>query len=112
MAEDPGPGHLRPPRPQACDTVLAAMTATLASAQALAYLDRPGTVPVTADGTLELVLPDWQWRRRTSPAHPACGCGASARRAAARAPLGTGRAEPARPLPVPIRTRACGTMPE
>ena len=61
---------------QACDTVLAAMTATLASAQALAYLDRPGTVPVTADGTLEVVLPDWQWRRRTWRPHPACSCGA------------------------------------
>jgi hypothetical protein len=67
-------------RPQACDTVLAAMTATLASAQALAYLDRPRAVPVTADGTLELVLPDWQWRRRTWPPHPACGCGAAIRR--------------------------------
>ncbi len=65
-------------RPQACDTVLAAMTATLAAAQALAYLDRPGTVPVTADGTLELVLPDWQWRRRTWRPHPACSCGAPA----------------------------------
>ena len=64
-------------RPQACDTVLAAMTATLASAQALAYLDRPDSVPVTADGTLELVLPDWRWRRRTWPPHPACGCGAA-----------------------------------
>jgi len=50
------------------------MTATLASAQALAYLDRPEAVPVTADGTLELVLPDWQWRRRTWPPHPACLC--------------------------------------
>jgi len=38
------------PRPQACDTVLAAMTATLAAAQVLAFLDRPGIVPVTADG--------------------------------------------------------------
>jgi hypothetical protein len=56
--------------------VLAAMTATLAAAQALAYLDRPRAVPVTADGTLELVLPDWQWRRRTWPPHPACDCGA------------------------------------
>jgi bacteriocin biosynthesis cyclodehydratase domain-containing protein len=66
------------PRTHACDTVLAAMTATLASAQALAYLDRPGTIPVTADGTLELVLPDWQWRRRTWLPHPACPCGAPA----------------------------------
>ena len=70
------------PGPPACDTVLAAMTATVAAAQALAFLDRPGRVPVTADGTLELVLPDWQWRRRTWPPHPACACGAARRRAA------------------------------
>jgi hypothetical protein len=57
------------------------MTATLAAAQALAFLDRPGTVPVTADGTLELVLPDWQWRRRTWTPHPACRCGAALREA-------------------------------
>ena len=79
-------------QPQACDTVLAAMTATLAAAQALAYIDRPGTVPVTADGTLEVVLPDWQWRRRTWPAHPACACGAFA--ASSRT----------------IRACSCGTM--
>src|SRR6516162_2427317 len=66
-------------QPQACDTVLAAMTATLAAAQALAFIDRPGTVPVTSDGTLELALPDWQWRRRTWRPHPACGCGAAVR---------------------------------
>ena len=71
-----GPGHLHPvPAAGLLDnTVLAATTATLAAAQALAFLDRPGTVPVTADGTLELVLPDWQWRRRTWPPHPACRC--------------------------------------
>jgi bacteriocin biosynthesis cyclodehydratase domain-containing protein len=61
------------PQPQACDTVLAAMTATLAAAQALAYLDRAAP-PVTTNGTLELVLPGWQWRRRTWPPHPGCGC--------------------------------------
>jgi hypothetical protein len=66
-------------RPEACDTVLAAMAATLASGQALAYIDRPGTVPATANGTLEVVLPDWQWRRRTWPPHTACTCGAAAR---------------------------------
>ena len=69
-------------RPQACDTVLAAMTATLACAQALALIDRahaPGSpAPVTVNGTLEVVLPDWQWRRRTWPPHPACACGAAA----------------------------------
>jgi bacteriocin biosynthesis cyclodehydratase domain-containing protein len=63
-------------QPQACDTVLAAMTATLACAQALALIDRPLVVPVTVNGTLEVVLPDWQWRRRTWPPHPACPCGA------------------------------------
>jgi hypothetical protein len=65
-------------RPEACDTVLAAMTATLASAQVLAYIDRPGTIPAAANGTLEVVLPDWQWRRRTWPPHAACTCGAAA----------------------------------
>jgi hypothetical protein len=64
--------------PQACDTVLAAATAALASAQALAYIDGAGPRPVAANGTLELVLPEWQWRRRTWPPHPACTCGAGA----------------------------------
>jgi bacteriocin biosynthesis cyclodehydratase domain-containing protein len=69
------------PQPEACDTVLAAMTATLAAAQALAHLDRVVGAPVTVNGTLELVLPGWQWRRRTWPPHPACGCGAMPERA-------------------------------
>ncbi len=63
-------------QPQACDTVLAAMTAAVTAAQALAYLDRAGPGPATANGTLELVLPDWRWRRRTWRPHPACGCAA------------------------------------
>jgi bacteriocin biosynthesis cyclodehydratase domain-containing protein len=79
-------------QPQACDIVLAAMTAAVASAQALALIDRAGSVPVTANGTLELVLPDWQWRRRTWAPHPACVCGAS------RTSTGT------------IRTAAYGTI--
>jgi bacteriocin biosynthesis cyclodehydratase domain-containing protein len=67
-------------RPQACDTVLAAMAAALACAQALAFIDRPvSLVPATVNGTLEVVLPDWQWRRRTWPAHPSCPCGAAYR---------------------------------
>jgi bacteriocin biosynthesis cyclodehydratase domain-containing protein len=68
-------------RPEACDTVLAAMAAALACAQALALIDRAeraGPDPATVDGTLEVVLPDWQWRRRTWAAHPACTCGAAA----------------------------------
>jgi hypothetical protein len=33
------------------------------------------TVLATANATLELVLPSWQWRRRTWRPHPACICG-------------------------------------
>ena len=62
--------------PQACDTVLAAATAALATAQALMLIDRAGQ-PAAANGTLELVLPDWQWQRRGWPPHPACTCGAA-----------------------------------
>jgi bacteriocin biosynthesis cyclodehydratase domain-containing protein len=79
--------------PSACDTVLAATAAALAAAQALAFIDRgcgideAHEVPVTVNGTLEVVLPDWQWRRRTWPPHPACGCGgAAAASASAAAP--------------------------
>lgn len=64
------------PSPSACDTILAAATAAVASAQALAYIDGAGPPPVAANGTLELVLPEWQWRRRTWQPHPACTCGA------------------------------------
>jgi hypothetical protein len=64
--------------PGACDTVLAAATAALAAAQALAVIDYRGTRPVVAaNGALELVLPDWQWRRRDWPPHPSCTCGAA-----------------------------------
>jgi len=64
--------------PAACDTVLAAATAALAAAQALAVIDNCGAQPPpAANGTLELVLPDWQWRRRTWPPSPACTCGAA-----------------------------------
>jgi hypothetical protein len=82
-------------QPQACDIVLAAMTATVASAQALAYIDgvaggtggggaRGGAGGTAgrggagaANGTLEIVLPDWRWRRRTWRPHPDCSCGAA-----------------------------------
>ena len=85
-------------RPAACDTVLAAMTAALACAQALAHIDRPvasGPValgpaslgPAAVNGTLEVVLPDWQWRRRTWPPHPLCPCGAAYRDGSVRGRL-------------------------
>ena len=64
--------------PTACDTVLAAATAALAAAQALAVIDYRGSRSlVAANGALELVLPDWQWRRREWPPHPSCTCGAA-----------------------------------
>jgi hypothetical protein len=77
--------------------VLAAMTAAVTAAQALAFIDRPGvhgSRPATVNGTLEVVLPDWRWRRRTWAPHPACRCGAI------QAADGT------------IRSLTCGTMSE
>ena len=68
-------GIVAPAATQACDTVLAAATAALAVAQALTVIDRAG-VPAAANGTLEVVLPEWQWQRRGWPPHPACTCGA------------------------------------
>lgn len=55
-----------------CDGVLAAAVAAQAALQALTLLD--GQAPATVDGTVELALPDWRWRRRSWPAHPGCGC--------------------------------------
>jgi hypothetical protein len=61
--------------PPACDTVLAATVAAQVTAQALIFIDRPAAPSVVINGTLELVLPGWQWRRRSWAAHPRCGCG-------------------------------------
>jgi len=74
-AEDPGPGHLHPAPAAGLRHRARRTTATLAAAQVLAFLDRPETVPVTADGTLELVLPECSCAATWRP-HPACGCGA------------------------------------
>ncbi len=63
--------------PPACDTVLAAATAAVAAGQALTFTDRACPLPAAANGTLEVVLPDWQWQRRGWPPHPACTCGAA-----------------------------------
>jgi hypothetical protein len=63
--------------PQACDAALAAAVAAQAAAQAIAFADRAPLAEATANGTLELVLPGWQWRRRTWLPHRACSCGAS-----------------------------------
>src|SRR5215469_11958657 len=60
--------------PPGCDTVLATTVAAQAVAQALAFIDEDGRAPAVTNGTLELVLPGWQWRRRTWQPHPRCGC--------------------------------------
>jgi bacteriocin biosynthesis cyclodehydratase domain-containing protein len=60
--------------PPACDAVLAAAVAAQAAAQALAFIDRAAADAPAENGTLELVLPNWQWRRRTWPRHGTCGC--------------------------------------
>jgi hypothetical protein len=61
----------------ACDVVLATVTAGYAAMQVLAFLDRKvsgGPQPATFGGTLELASPDWRFRRRSWQPHPACGC--------------------------------------
>jgi bacteriocin biosynthesis cyclodehydratase domain-containing protein len=65
----------RQPVPLACDAPLAAAVAAQASFQALAFIDGAAVPGPVTNGTLELVLPAWQWRRRTWPPHPACDCG-------------------------------------
>jgi hypothetical protein len=62
-----------PPTP-ACDAVLAAAAATQGAAQALAFIDDLDAGTPVMNGTLELVMPDWRWRRRTWPMHYDCGC--------------------------------------
>ncbi len=64
--------------PAACDAVLAAAVAAQAAGQALACIDRTGRAPAAENGTLELALPDWQWRRRTWLPHRACACSSRA----------------------------------
>jgi bacteriocin biosynthesis cyclodehydratase domain-containing protein len=70
----------REPNPCACDAPLAAAVAAQAAAQVLAFIDRAVAADPAANGTLELVLPGWQWRRRTWPRHPGCSCGSHAAR--------------------------------
>jgi hypothetical protein len=65
----------RQPDPLACDAPLAAAVAAQAAAQVLAFIDRAMPAGAVTNGTLELVLPGWQWRRRTWPPHRDCSCG-------------------------------------
>jgi hypothetical protein len=65
----------REPDPLACDAPLAAAVAAQAAAQVLGFFDRAVPADAVTNGTLELVLPGWQWRRRTWPPHRDCLCG-------------------------------------
>lgn len=56
----------------ACDGVLAMAVAAQATLQVLELLE--GGRPATVDGSLELTLPGWAWRRRSWPRHPGCLC--------------------------------------
>ncbi len=64
----------REPHPAACDAALATAVAAQTASQALAFVDRATPASAVVNGTLELVLPDWQWRRRTWPPHHKCSC--------------------------------------
>jgi hypothetical protein len=64
--------------PPACDPVLAAAVAAQAAAMVVAFADGGGPAQAAVNGTLELVAPGWQWRRRSWRPHPACCCGAGA----------------------------------
>jgi hypothetical protein len=67
----------RKPDPAACDAALVAAVAAQASSQALAFIDKAPLANAVSNGTLELVLPAWQWRRRTWRPHEGCVCGGS-----------------------------------
>ena len=56
----------------ACDSALAAAVCAQAALQVLTLLD--GGAPASIDGSLELALPDWRWRRRSWTPHAACEC--------------------------------------
>jgi hypothetical protein len=73
VGKDGSPGLADPP---GCDAVLSTAVAAQAAAQALAFIDRGPDATAVLSGTLELVLPGWQWKRRTWQRHPRCGCGA------------------------------------
>jgi len=73
LAQLPG-GDTDPP---GCDPVLAAAVAAQAAAIVVGFADGGPLDRAAVNGTLELLSPDWQWRRRSWDPHPACCCGAT-----------------------------------
>jgi len=61
--------------PPGCDPILEAAVAAQAAAIAVAVADRTPLALAAVNGTLELVQPAWQWRRRSWRPHPDCTCG-------------------------------------
>jgi bacteriocin biosynthesis cyclodehydratase domain-containing protein len=74
--------------PPACDAALAAAVCGQAAAQALGFIDREPRGGPAENGTLELVLPGWQWRRRTWLPQAGCGCAADKRGTGGQRPTG------------------------
>jgi hypothetical protein len=64
----------RDPQPAACAAALATAVAAQAATQALAFIDQGAPATAVTNGTLELVLPGWQWRRRSWLPHRQCRC--------------------------------------
>jgi hypothetical protein len=60
--------------PVACAATLATAVAAQAVSQVLSCLDLARPDDAVINGTLELVSPSWQWRRRSWPRHDRCGC--------------------------------------
>jgi hypothetical protein len=69
----------RQPEPAACDVTLTAAVAAQAATQILYFVDRASAPGAVINGMLELVLPGWQWQRRSWLPHPRCGCGSQPR---------------------------------
>jgi hypothetical protein len=65
---------------EACDVTVATLASALTATHALQWVDAAGNDVVadidSAGGVLEWDLVDRRLRRRSLPAHPACGCGA------------------------------------
>jgi bacteriocin biosynthesis cyclodehydratase domain-containing protein len=64
--------------PSGCDPILETAVAAQAAAVVAAFADRAPLALAAVNGTLELVLPAWQWRRRSWRPQPGCTCGSRA----------------------------------